>query len=1114
MKHIVTLSVLAVVVVGCASSSPAPRRDALARGFVEPPDSAKPRTWWHWVSGNVSKEGITADLEAMKRIGVGGAQCFSVEQVPNPKDRGHVLYMSPEWRELTKFAISEAARLGLELTIHDCEGWSESGGPWITPEMSQQKVVWTEKRVTGPRELREGLAQPETVKGFYRDIAVFAFPSLPGDAAAAPVTKPATMRAARANRRAPKPAAGPGRIPDIAAKAAMESHVLGDPPATQASEDDIIKREELVDLTDKFDSAKGKLSWDVPEGEWTIVRFGHTSTGRPNAPAMAETRGLECDKLDPNAVKAHFDGMLGKITDESRPLMGKGLKYVLMDSWECGCQNWTPRFREEFQKRRGYDPVAWMVTMTGRYVESPEKTERFLWDLRRTIADMIAENHYGLMASMLHENKLGLYAEAPGIGMPTTADELQCKGKTDVPMGEFWVNRIDDSGDTREAASAAHIYAKTIAAAESFTAVPENAGWRNDPFSLKVQGDREFCNGINRYVFHRYAHQPWNDRYPGMTMGPWGINFERTNTWWEPGAAWISYISRCQYMLQRGLFVADLVYYYGEDTPICLQPSQLQPPPPKGFDYDGCNREVLLTRMTVRDGRIVLPDGMSYRVLVLPASKRMSVEVARKVKELVSDGAMVIGPKPERAPGLSDFPKCDEEVRAIAEEVWADCDGKDVTEHKYGKGRVIVGRTPEEVLAEVGKDFEATSLGDDDAEFRYIHRRDGGAEIYFVSSQQEQPAVAEYSFRVSGKVPELWHPQSGAMERARVYRVENGRTIVPIDFDPAESVFVVFRDSDRGVGHFTSLARGGELIMPPTTQTAPTRAKLQIRSAVYGALADAKQQADVTEKLAGMVKGGSVVATANNDLAGRDPALNVHKQLRVEYVIDSEPGSVTVEEGKTVRIPSVTRVGEANRVAEFTGERLVVYQDGNYTVRGSDGQTRTVHVSAIGKPREVTGSWALRFPPQWGAPDEVMLDRLSSWTQHDDAGVKYFSGTAKYVRDIDIPAEMLGKNKRIYLDLGEVKNLAEVKLNGKMLGTLWKPPFRIDVTSVAKPGMNRLVVAVTNLWPNRLIGDLSLPEGERFTWSAFNPYKKDSSLLPSGLLGPVRLVPAVVLEVK
>src|SRR5439155_13232999 len=273
-----------------------------------------------------------------------------------------------------------------------------------------------------------------------------------------------------------------------AAKSGMESHVLGDPPATQASEDDIIKRDELLDLTDKWDAAKGTLNWDVPDGEWTIIRIGHTSTGKDNAPAMEETRGLECDKLNPDAVKANFDGMLGKIIGDSKPRIGKGLKYTLMDSWEAGCQNWTPKMREEFRTRRGYDPMPWLVTMTGRYVESPEKTERFLWDLRRTIADMIAEHHYGLMANMLHENKMGLYAEAPGIGMPITADELQCKGRTDVPMGEFWVNRVDDGGDTREAASAAHIYAKNIAAAESFTAVPENAAWKNDPFSLKVQG--------------------------------------------------------------------------------------------------------------------------------------------------------------------------------------------------------------------------------------------------------------------------------------------------------------------------------------------------------------------------------------------------------------------------------------------------------------------------------------------------------------------------------------------------------------------------------------------------------------------------------------------------
>ncbi len=1227
MKHalLARLGVVALfssLVIGCSSEP----NQKLASGFANPPDSAKPRTWWHWVSGNVTKEGITADLEAMKRIGVGGAQCFSVDQVPDPKDRGHVLYMSDEWRALTKHAISEANRLGLELSITDCEGWSESGGQWIKPEQSMQKIVWTEEQVAGGTTFEDALPQPEAVKDFYQDIAVFAFPSLPGEQAKLAALKPkvtsssgevdgaklwdgdvkttVTARSAKdgqdayvqiefaqplragsftiapvnpntrgelqisdddgktyrklvafsTNRKArdrqtlifdevnarffriavPKAKAGAtlsigeidfgsARVPDYRVKTAMESRVLGEPPTGEVPSASIVQREKLVDLTDKFHD--GKLSWDAPEGEWTIIRIGHTSTGKTNHPAMAQTVGLECNKLDPEAVKAVYDGMLAKIIAENKPLIGSGLKYVLMDSWEAGCENWSSNLRAEFQKRRGYDPLPWLVTMSGRYVESTEKTERFLWDWRRTIGDLVAENHYGLMKKLLNANKIGLYAEAPGIGMPTTADELQCKGRTDIPMGEFWVNRAGDEGDTREAASAAHIYGKTVAAAESFTATPENAAWTNDPFSLKQQGDREFCNGINRYVFHRYAHQPWLDRYPGMTMGPWGINFERTNTWWEPGKAWITYISRCQYMLQQGLFNADIVYYYGEDVPNCLQPSRLNPPPPKGYNYDACNKEVLLTRMSVKDGRIVLLDGMSYRVLVLPATNRMSPEVARKVKQLVADGATVVGPKPNQSPSLADYPKCDDEVKRIAHEVWADCDGKTSTERSFGKGKIIDGKKLDDVLAGVSPDFTTDAVGDDAAQFRFIHRGAAGAEIYFVSSQQEQPAAVECSFRVSGRKPQFWHPDTGKIEDVAVYSMKDGRTSIPIRFDPAGSVFVVFGAKSVNAEAVTSFAKSGKRILPFAEPPTLAKNALEIHKATYGVLNGTEnQQIDVTDQVEKQVKGGSVVVGANNDLAGRDPAYNLRKQLRVEYTFNGKRDTLVVDEGRNLRIPG-SSVGAfaatASRVpAELSASNghvtMTAFQSGDYTVAGTSAKDkgRSVHVDSVPGAMAIDGPWDVRFPPQWGAPSPVTFESLISWTKHLDEGVKHFSGTASYVKDIDIPEQMLAKGNRVYLDLGEVKNLAEVKLNGKDVATLWKPPFRVEITSFVKPGRNHLVVAITNLWPNRLIGDAGQPENRRYTWSAYNRYKATDPLLPSGLLGPVKLVPAVTVQIK
>jgi hypothetical protein len=1191
------------------------RGDDLDKGFITPPDTAKPRTWWHWVSGNVTKEGITADLEAMKRIGVGGAQCFSVDQVPNPKDRGHVLYMSPDWRKLTEFAISESNRLGLELSITPCEGWSESGGPWITPAQSMQKLVWSEQHATGPEPFDEVLPQPEIVRDYYQDVAVFAFPSLAGEETPLAELKPtvttsdpkATIDAGRlfdhdvkttvsvtpsaaghetyiqfefaqpqtassftimpvgpAHTKGelqvsddgrsfrtigsfsakgkvkpqetlsfnevssrwfriawPKPSnmkplsvgeieLGAARMPDFRARSGMVSHVFSDSPEIEkVPADMIIPRGKLLDLTSKM-SKDGRLKWDVPQGNWTIVRMGHTSTGVPIHPAMKETVGLECDKMSREAVKANFDGMLAHVISDSKNLMGKGLQYVLMDSWEAGCQNWTPKFREDFQKRRGYDPLPWLVSVTGRYIESPEKTERFLFDFRRTIADLIAENHYGYMREMLHKNGLKLTAEAVGIGMPTIADELQCKGQTDIPMGEFWVGRHDDNGDAREAASAAHIYGKTIAATESFTATPQFAQWKYDPAMLKNQGDEMFCAGVNRFVFHRYAHQPWLDRKPGMTMGPWGTNFERTNTWWEPARAWMTYLSRCEYLLQQGLFVGDLVYYYGEVAPRNFQPSQLVPQPPAGYDYDGCNREVLLTRMSVKDGRIVLPDGMSYRVLVLQDCDRMSPEVAQKVKQLVQDGATVYGPKPVGSPSLSGFPQSDQTVRQIGDEVWGDCDGKKITEHAYGKGRIVCGEPIEQVLR-VKPDFEANR-----PVIRYIHRRDADSDIYFVANGKGAPDLADCTFRISGKLPELWHPDTGRIEPAAAYSIRDGRTVVPLRFDSNGSVFVIFRkpltDAHQAIA---SIKRNGEQILPAEGAKSPA-VNLVIKKAIYGVLNDPKKQIDITPQLQVRVSGGFLSVRVDNEIAGEDPAKLVPKQLRVDYTANGASDSTTVNEGQTLEIPAgaSSNPPPASPVVSAGKPALLCWDNGDYQVRTGEGAEHDVKVSSIPAAIEVKGPWALQFPPGMRAPRHATFDKLISWTDSSKPGIKYFSGTATYSTSFDLPADVIASDTRLQLDFGQVKNLAEVSLNGKPIAILWKPPFRVDITSAAKAGTNQLQVKVTNLWPNRMIGDLSLPENKRVTWAAYQPFTKDSPLLESGLLGPVKIVPAKVVGVR
>jgi hypothetical protein len=1072
----------------------------LSDGFENPPDSAKPRTWWHWVGGNISSQGITADLEAMKNIGLAGAQIFTVDQTAV---RGPVTFMSPEWRQMVHQALAEGDRLHLEMAMEDCEGWSESGGPWIKPEQSMQQVVWSEAQVAGGQKIALTPPQPPTMEHYYEDIALLAFPRRSGDDLPDPVnvtsnspgfdgTKvidhdyatqtmlankppgpfwiqldydhPITCRGInlQTERRfgfyngelqasddgvtfkrvaAPICICGGSSFPAVTAKyfrvyfakgpsdiPVKEVRMIGaridrweqrtgletaypgqDVPfvAMPLTSDEVIDPATIVDLT-------GKKEWDAPAGNWTILRIGHTSTGIITHPAAV--RGLESDKMNRDDVAFHFQHMFDPVFQDSPALIGTSLRYVLLDSWEAGCENWTPLMRDEFKKRHGYDLWPWLATLTGRIVGDADVTQRFLWDYRRTLADLVAENHYGTIQELAHEHHLGVYAEAVGINMQTVADQLQCKGRTDIPMGEFWVRdaTFDNIDDPREAASAAHIYGQNIAATESYTAQPTSAAWTNDPHSMKALGDMEFCNGINRFVFHRYAHQPWLDREPGMSMGPYGINFERTNTWWTQGKAWISYISRCQYLLQQGRFVADLCYFYGEGAPMCIRHKNLRPEVPAGYDYDVCNAEILLHQMSVENGEIVLKSGMHYRVLVLPELDRMTLPVLQKVADLVKAGATVYGPRPTKTPSLEGYPQTDQTLQTLAQEVWGDCDGVKVTHHADGQGKIAWGEPLDKLTGEA-PDFSSTQNG-----MLSIHRRDGDADIYFVSNQQPQECVATCTFRVDGKIPELWHPDTGERETVALYnKTADGRTSLPIHFDPVGSVFVIFRQPESGTVPLAALQRNGQNLFA-----------------------------------------GDAAAPAN-------------------------PPSIA---GGQIE--------------------LTAWQPGSYQATGPAGKTWQAEVPPLPAPLTLDGSWELTFPPNREAPPQVTLDHLISWTDSPDDGVKYFSGTATYKKEITVPTALLGEGHRIFLDLGEIKNLAEVILNGKDLGILWKPPFRVEVTSALHTGPNQLEVKVTNLWPNRLIGDQKVPEIDRTTWASVSLYKADSPLLPSGLLGPVQLIPA------
>ncbi len=1171
--------------------------------FFSPPDSAAPHTWWHWMNGNVTREGITADLESMKRVGIRSATIVTAGiSIPD----GPAKYLSPEWLAMLKFAAQEADRLGLKIGMGNCAGWSSSGGPWITPESSMQMIVSSEQQVAGPVHFSSPLPQPETRLDFYRDLKVVAFPTLDGEgetiAANPPVfsgsapgfdgakmmngtgsvlpvpvsgkpqyiqvkfSQPFEARTLTFSTGASAVGGGIGeiqssddgqnfqtleqinlqflgqpvsyaippvsarfyrlvfrrvpdlltqlpnlkvefsatvRIPDYRAKTlygASSDYVKNVPVISSVPESMIVHPEKTVDLTGLL-GQDGKLDWTVPPGKWTILRFGYTTTGETNHPAAKEGVGLECDKMSRVAAKQYWDGIIPKITQDLGPLMGKTFDHVLIDSYEVGGQNWTPNFREEFQKRCGYDLLTFLPVFTGRYVEGQEQSTRFLWDLRRTIGALFAENYYDYFDILAHQAGLKLNIE-PYDG---PYESLRCGRNADRVMGEFWWPDGNDFS-LKIASSIAHTYGKQIAGAEAFTSF--HGGWDMSPQTMKSLGDLAFARGINSYDFHRFTHQPWPNRNPGMTMGPWGSNLDRTNTWWEQGGAWMTYLKRCDYLLQQGLYVADLLYFDGLDVPSRVPTPALSP----GYDYDGCDENVILHRLSVQDGRLMLPDGMSYRALVLPATDKITPELLNKIQELANAGATIIGPKPIASPSLAAYPTCDQEVQHVAARLWSD--------------EKIVSDPPEQVLASLGvkPDFQ-TELTDQPL---YIHRTFGGTDAYFLSNQKKVDEEVNGIFRVTGKAPELWHPDTGLIEKMTVFTDDGERTHLAVHLDPVGSVFVVFRPTTQATDHATSVTRSG-IDAPPLYADS-----LVIKHAVFHSRSGAGS-ADVTAKVADLIKNGSLHIKVGTDLLGEDPAPNEKKELRIDYILNGQDKMETAPEAERIDIAS-SEAGFPTCALHAGGKgqlSLEAWKTGTYEIRMAAGKTMRKDVSAALQPVEVGGPWNLQFPPDWGAPPQVNLQKLVSWTAVPDLGVKYFSGTATYHKKLQIPAGMAGAGRHLYLDLGDVQVIAQIKLNGRNLGVLWKPPFRVEITPAARVGENDLEVQVTNLWPNRIIGDQQLPEdcewnkdnslkvwpqwllagkpspAGRFTFATWRQYGKGAALVPSGLIGPVTLLPAI-----
>jgi hypothetical protein len=943
-------------------TSLAPLMD-LDEGWNAPPREARSRCWWWWLNGNVTKEAITRDLEAMKAKGLGGANIVDAggadqrenRQVPHGPD-----FASPEWRELFLHALREADRLGLELGFNIQSGWN-LGGPKVQPEDAAKKLTFDTTDVDGGKRVELQLEMPRSVRGYYRDVAVFALP-LPEGKETGEGAGAGTARLARI-----------AKIDNFETKAYYKypssftasdaSHLLDVAPLKEGEQ--ALALDGAVNVTSHVD-AEGKLAWDAPAGRWRILRLGYTLAGATVSTHSEGWDGLAIDYLDPTAFQAYWQDVVKPLLDAAGPLVGKSLQFLHTDSWELGPVNWTPKFVEQFKARRGYDPTPYLPTLAGYVVGDCETSTRFLNDFRRTLGDLIAEGNYAEFSEHAHARGLGIHPESGG---PHAApvDSLQCLGISDIPMGEFWArsptHRVRDFERlfVKQSSSAAHIYGRRYVLAESFTSIGPH--WEEDPQSLKPVFDRVACEGLNLAMLHTFDCSPESMGVPGQAYFA-GTHINPRVTWWKHADAFFAYLNRCQFLLQQGLPVSDVLYFYGENVPSFVR---LKRDDPAGvapdYEYDVINADALITRTAVKDGQIVLPDGVSYEVLALPNHNSYGLAVLRHVAKLVDAGARVVGIKPERPIGLSATPEEAKEFAELADRLWG-----------TGGGKTIVTDSALRVLqaAGIAPDFQYDSQ-DGNVALDYFHRRTDKADFYFIANRGDGEIATEASFRITGRQPEIWNAVTGAVVDAESFAQDDGRTSVSLELPPSGSVFVVFRRPiERN-------ARG-------------------------------------------------------SDLAVRQPMT-----------------------------PAVT----------------------------------------------IAGPWSVQFDPKWGGPEEaVAFPKLVDWSRHNNDAVKYYSGSATYRTTFELPEGAAGRmpGQRLLLDLGRVENLAEVSLNGTPLGVVWTEPFRVDVSAAVRPGLNELTIEVTNLWPNRLIGDSRLPRSERLTSTNITKFSRRSPLLPSGLLGPVVLL--------
>ncbi len=1011
---------------------------SIEQGFRSIPDSVQTGVYWYWISDNISKEGVARDLEAMKVAGINRAFIgnIGIDGIPY----GDHKLLSSEWWEVLHAALKKATELNIEIGIFNSPGWSQSGGPWVKSSQAMRYLASSDTIVAGPGRMQ--LTLPSVGKD-EQDVCVIAYPALDkpvaekswainkksGQSSSSVLVfdKEATVRTLIYRVNTPfkttaklwvkkggkeellrqfvidrsNPALNVGFVPyapvvislpetsasQFRLEMSEEGEAAGNVTLTSSpmmerypekslakmfqtplpmwddylwekqpavSDASLMVSPDAIKNVTEF-SKNGVLDWEVPEGKWVIRRMAMLPTGVTNSPAAPEATGPEIDKMSKKHVAFHFDAFIGDILKRIPEADRKTFKVVVQDSYETGGQNWTDDMISVFKERYGYDPVPYLPVLEGTVVGNPDISDRFLWDLRRLIADRVSYDYVGGLRDVCHQHGLTTWLENYGHwGFP--GEFLQYGGQSDEIAGEFWSEGSLGDIENRAASSCGHIYGKRRVWAESFTSGGPAFG--RYPYQMKQRGDRFFTEGINSSLLHVYIHQPFEDREPGLDAW-FGNEFNRKNTWFSQMDVFTGYLKRCNFMLQRGDYVADVAYFIGEDAPkmtgICT------PELPAGYSFDYINGEVLLQRASVEDGRIVLPSGMKYRLLVLPQLETMRPEILQKIKELLQAGACVIGPAPKYSPSLSDYPAADRKVQALASELWGD---QTESVRTIGKGRLFMPATSLQPVLEalnVKPDMRVNS----GTPVLFIHRATDEGDIYFISNQNETPVDINPSFRVAGKLPELWNPLTAEIRLLPEFTCADGVTTVPVRLEGFESSFIIFRK-----------------------------------------------------------KGTPAKTTARN------------YPVKEVLATVSSPWQVDFEKGK----------------------------------RG---------------PEE-----AVTFPA------------LQDWTESTDPSIRYFSGKAIYTNRITLDKL---PQKALYLDLGKVMVMAKVKINGQYVGGVWTTPYRLPVGDFLRKGENLIEVEVVNNWRNRLIGDASLPEKERGTWTNVNPWNADSPLQSSGLIGPVEI---------